>query len=196
MAKPNDFLRQPVRIRKETVNFKEAELPGCDGLYATVLDDCFTKSECEELVAMAEAQTNGVWEEALVNVGTGKQRMIKEVRDCGRIIWDDADIVARIWDRVKDQVLPDIEYLRNVPLITGNGPTKRKETWRASRLNERMRFLKYGKGQYFNGESTSSLVDGLIDLISNRTYGRLLRNPLWRRDLFLHTSSLPERFHG
>ena len=33
--------------------------------------------------------------------------------------------------------------------ITGHGPVKRGETWRVSRLNERLRFLRYERGMYF-----------------------------------------------
>ena len=92
----------------------------------------------------------------MVNVGGGRQKLIADVRDCGRIIWDDRDIVARIWNRVKSAV-PKIEILENQPKITGYGPTKRKETWKMLRLNERMRFLKYGKGQYFRRKQGLSI---------------------------------------
>ncbi len=76
------------------------------------------------------------------------QQLMTDARDCGRIIWDSREMVARIWDRVKDFV-PEIHFLMGVPRITGNGPAKRKEVWEMSRCNERMRFLKYGEGQYF-----------------------------------------------
>ena len=81
-------------------------------------------------------------------MGGGAQALITDARDCGRIIWDDIDIVERIWSRVKASV-PEIEYLKNMAGVTGYGPVKRKETWKMTRLNERMRFLKYGEGQYF-----------------------------------------------
>ena len=71
--------------------------------------------------------------------------------DSRRIIWDDRDIVERIWNRVKDEV-PELKTLVGVPKITGNGPAKRKEVWCFERLNERMRFLRYGEGQYFRRE--------------------------------------------
>ncbi len=150
---PHDFLLHPAKITKQIVEWKKTDLPENDGLYATVLENCFTAAECKTLVSMAEAQTNGVWEQAMINVGGGRQEFNPYARDCGRIILDDRDIVERIWNRVKDEV-PEIEYLINVPRVTGNGPAKRKEIWRLSRLNERMRFLKYGEGQYFKRESS------------------------------------------
>lgn len=153
-----DFLLHPRKITKQNVDWKEANLSEYDGLYATVLDDCFTAAECNTLVSMAEVRNNGVWEQAMVNVGAGMQRFDPYTRDCGRIILDDKDIVQKIWHRVKAEV-PEIEYLINMPKVTGKGPAKRKEIWRLSRLNERMRFLKYGEAQYFR-RKTSLLCSG------------------------------------
>ena len=164
---PADFLssRRPAGPEKEVVvskvNFKEVGLPEYDGLYAVVIDNCLSKEECKEIVRAAEATTTTttttttkeggkvIWEQALVNVGNGKQRLMTDVRDCGRIIWDDEDLVAKIWSRVKDFVLPDIEYVKNKPQVTGFGPMKRGHVLQMSRLNERMRFLRYEPGQYF-----------------------------------------------
>lgn len=86
----------------------------------------------------------------MVNIGAGKQRMIEDTRKCGRIIWDDRDVVGKIWTRVADSV-QDIHQLNDWADVTGVGPAKRKETWKATRLNERMRFLKYIGGEYFKG---------------------------------------------
>lgn len=149
----HDFLLNPMEITKKVIDFKETDIPECDGLYAVVLENCFTEAECQTLIKMAEQYAGGIWEEAMVNVGGGRQMTIKDTRDCGRIIWDDADMVDRIWKRVVDHV-PEILTLKNRPDITGNGPAKRKETLQMSRLNERMRFLKYGEGQYFRRKSS------------------------------------------
>ena len=149
------FLSQPGPKPEVTVmDFSKSILPEYAGLYAVIIENVLTAEECHQLVHIAEAQTDGKWEPAMVNVGGGMQDMRLDARDCGRIILDDKDLVARIWSRVKDHV-PEVEYLKGVPRITGNGPTKREETWRMSRLNERMRFLKYGKGQYFRRELIS-----------------------------------------
>lgn len=152
---PTDFLSGPGPERVvRKVDFKQTALPEYDGLYAVVIDNCLSKEECNELVRAAEATTNGkLWEQALVNVGNGKQRLIADVRDCGRIIWDDRDLVAKIWSRVKDCVLPDIEYIKDKPKVTGFGPMKRGEVLQMTRLNERMRFLRYQPGQYFRRTS-------------------------------------------
>ena len=130
------------------VDFSACDLAEYHDLYAVVLDNVLTREECDTLVRVAESRTNGVWDQAMINVGGGHQMLAMDSRNCGRIIWDDRDVVERIWSRVKDSV-PEIEYLSNAPKILGNGIIRRKETWRMSRLNERMRFLKYGAGQYF-----------------------------------------------
>ncbi|MCJ1464901.1 hypothetical protein MMC07_003516 [Pseudocyphellaria aurata] len=146
---PKDFLLGPGPEKVvQKIDFTQTPLPEYDGHYAVVIDNALTKEECDNLVRAAESTNGGEWEQALVNVGGGRQRLISNVRDCGRIIWDDRDIVAGIWSRVKDSV-PEIEVLKELAGVTGNGPVKRNETLQMSRLNERMRFLKYGNAQYF-----------------------------------------------
>ena len=153
---PPDFLAGPApNLLKKKIDFKKTTLPEYDGLYATVLDGAFTKEECHDLVKAAEATTEGKWEQAMVNIGSGQQRLTTEIRDCGRIIWDDQEIVAKIWARCKGH-MGEIENLSGNLKVTGPGPYKRKETWHLTRPNERMRFLKYGRGQYFRRESVVS----------------------------------------
>ncbi|MCJ1430328.1 hypothetical protein MMC29_008246, partial [Sticta canariensis] len=146
---PEDFLSRPGPEKAvQKIDFTRTSLPEYDGHYAVVVDNALTEEECECLVRAAEAKNGGEWEQAMVNVGGGRQKLMPDVRDCGRIIWDDSDIVAKIWSRVKDSV-PEIEFLKDRPGVTGNGPMKRKETLKVSRLNERMRFLRYESSQYF-----------------------------------------------
>ena len=135
-------------IQVQRVDLSKTDLPGNPKLYAIVLDNVLTPAECKQLILAAEARTGGVWEQALVNLGLDRQELLLDYRNSGRIIWDDRSIVEKIWDRIKDSV-PEIEVLKDMPHVTGPGPVKRKETWQLTRLNERMRFLKYGAGQYF-----------------------------------------------
>ncbi|KAL8957540.1 MAG: hypothetical protein Q9193_005216 [Seirophora villosa] len=154
----SDFLSKPApNIHVEKIEFEKTKLPEYKGLYAVVLDNAFSSAECEDLIHAAEAQTDGKWEQAMINVGGGRQRLITDSRDCGRIIWDDTGIVTKIWDRVKDCV-PEIWRLNGMAHVTGYGPVKRGETLVMSRLNERMRFLKYTEGQYFRPHCDGSYV--------------------------------------
>ena len=153
---PDSFLRgSPPALEKEKIDFATTAIPEYRGRYATVIDGCFTKEECEELIRLAAASNSGNWEQAMVNVGGGRQELAIESRNCGRIIYDNQDMAQRIWDRVK-VALGEIEVLEDMPLVTGlrffQDKSKNKLVWEMSRLNERMRFLKYNKAQYFKRE--------------------------------------------
>lgn len=146
---PADFLSSPPpKPTKTKIDFYNTPLSEYNGHYAVIIDDAFTPAECAQLRKAAEARNNGVWEQAMINVGNYEQKLILDARDCGRIIWDDHAVVEKIWSRVRDLV-PEIQVVKDKPGVTGRGPAKRKETMQMTRLNKRMRFLKYGKGQYF-----------------------------------------------
>jgi hypothetical protein len=151
---PAGFLEgPPPNLKRSNVNFTEGGLPEYEGLWAVVLDGVMTEEECEQLVAAAEATTDGKWERALINIGGGMQAMYEDTRKCGRIIWDSRDVVAKLWARIEGAV-PEIHRLENWAAVTGNGPAIRKEAWIVTRLNERQRFLKYVGGEYFKGMIT------------------------------------------
>jgi len=141
---PEDFLSAPV----SNVDFANTPLPEYAILQAYVIDDVLTSSECATLLAAAEA--SGPWQRAMIQVGNGHQRQEDDQRKCGRLIWDSPDVAQKIWGRVKVYV-PKIARLDKHAEITGGGPIMRGEVWEASRLNERMRFLKYEGGEYFRG---------------------------------------------
>jgi len=148
---PADFLEAPAKnITVEPVNFTKAGLREYEGLYAVVIDNALSPDECQTLFDAAEAQTSGQWERAQINIGGGRQATFVDQRNCGRSIWDSKDMVARIWKRIEHAV-PEIQRLEKQAKVTGNGPVKRGEVWKLTRLNERMRFLKYEGGEYFRG---------------------------------------------
>jgi predicted 2-oxoglutarate/Fe(II)-dependent dioxygenase YbiX len=100
--------------------------------YALTIECALSEAECAELIEATEAIGYG---EALVNVGGGRQLRMAEVRNSDRCIVDDAAAAEMIWQRIK----------RFVPQEFGEGQRR----GRALGLNERLRFLKYGDGQYF-----------------------------------------------
>jgi hypothetical protein len=153
------------RITARQVDFSKTPLPEYKNCYAVVLENILSASECSELLQLAEqsivssqaSNKNGdsaAWQPAMVNAGLGREVHAPMVRDCGRIIWDDEEIVARLWDRclqapgIKDS-LDKIEG--NVSLM-GKKAVKEGVRWRFTRVNNRMRFLRYGKGNYFKRE--------------------------------------------
>ena len=107
--------------------------PGFGGVktdkLAFILDNVLTEAECSDLIQITEDQG---YEPALINVGGGHQKKCPEVRNNERCILDSVDKANMIWDRIKDYI-PDI--WRTKYKVVG--------------LNERLRFLKYGPGEYF-----------------------------------------------
>jgi predicted 2-oxoglutarate/Fe(II)-dependent dioxygenase YbiX len=104
------------------------------GRFCVVLDDVLSEAECNYLQQLAEAKG---YEQALVNIGGGRQELILDSRKSERCIIDDAEIVAEIFRRIKSH-LPDTMELksdRTPKQLLG--------------LNERLRFLRYTSGDYF-----------------------------------------------
>ena len=155
---PVGFLDGPApNLIISRIDFKKTLLPEYEDLYAVILDNALSPEECNMLVAAAESTTGGKWERAMVNVGGGRQIIDEGTRNCGRIIWDSPEIVAKIWARVEASV-PELQRLEKWPKVTGNGPIRRNEVWNLTRCNERMRFLKYSKGEYFRRMPCHSAV--------------------------------------
>ncbi|KAF2456838.1 oxidoreductase domain-containing protein [Lineolata rhizophorae] len=157
---PEGFLEGPApNITMARIDFSKSVLPGYAGLYAAILDGVLSEEECKTLTEAAEAQANGNWERAMVNVGGGRQVMATDIRNCGRIIWDSPEMVAKLWARI-EPLVPELQELKNREAITGiagrtgGGDSK----WLLSRLNERMRFLKYTRGEYFQAHRDGSYV--------------------------------------
>ena len=146
---PDNFLSDAAPgIKKETIDFKKTELPEYDGLYACILDNVLTPQECSHLIRAVEARTDGKWEQAMINVGNNQQMLNTSYRSCGRIIWDDRDVVAKLWGRIQDQV-PEIADWKFGACTTRSGLKKPARVYKMTRLNERMRFLSYVEGNYF-----------------------------------------------
>ncbi|KAI0836700.1 hypothetical protein F5Y06DRAFT_288333 [Hypoxylon sp. FL0890] len=160
---PDDFLRsephdaKPITFKQ--IDFADTVLPEYKGLYAVVLDHVLSPSECTKLLELAEAsvvdenknKANGdAWAPALVNVGGGYEVAVPDYRNGDRIIWDQQDVVDRLWARlesvpqVKDALLSFAQSRERL------GSTKADQTvWDFHALNKRMRFLRYAPGGFF-----------------------------------------------
>ena len=148
---PQDFLNDPApKITASRIDFSKTPLPEYKGLYTLILDNVLTPNECETLVHAVEATTPNGWERAAVNIGLGEQMVLTDQRNCGRIIWDSRELVAKIWKRIEN--VPEVQAivrLEKVPHIFGHWSQAKGEVWKFTRPNERMRFLKYVGGEYF-----------------------------------------------
>ncbi|KAF7597276.1 hypothetical protein BBP40_008118 [Aspergillus hancockii] len=155
---PSNFLPQeaPPEAKSQQIDFTASDppLPEYKGLFAAVIDNVLTQEECNELIRLAESTTFTpdskipVWERAMINIGNGQQALATDVRNCGRIIYDAPELA----DKLLNRLLPffqefKLDELENRPLVTGLAG--RNKTYRLTRLNERLRFLKYEGGEYF-----------------------------------------------
>ncbi len=101
------------------------------------------------------------WKPALVNAGSNYEVLAVHYRNSDRIIWDEGEVVKRIWKRVLQgegmkEYFSELVGKKYVPVVGGSAMYKgEKRVVSEQGLNERMRFLRYGPGQFFKGTSHS-----------------------------------------
>lgn len=110
-------------------------LPGPPRI-AFTLDNVFTGAECRELIRLTEAAGYG---QALVNVGGGQQRLMTDVRNNTRCMLDDPVFAELFYNRIQ-AFLP--------PLVVDHHFSEGGAAQIVG-LNERLRFLRYYKGEKF-----------------------------------------------
>ena len=98
------------------------------GPWAYILDHVLTPVECLRLINATEARG---YEMAQVNVGYGRQRLMPEIRNNDRCIVDSLPDADLLWDRIRAWI----------PATFQGFPV--------AGLNERLRFLRYTRGQRF-----------------------------------------------
>ncbi|KAI1441564.1 hypothetical protein F5Y02DRAFT_292296 [Annulohypoxylon stygium] len=167
---PSDFLKtdpadaEPITFKQ--IDFANTPLPEFKGLYAVVLDNVLSPSECAQLLQFAEASVSDAnrnkengspWAPALVNAGAGMEISTPSYRNSDRIIWDNQDMVDRIWGRLErvpqiTEALLSFTQEPNRVYLRAKGkdaPAAKPTVWDYHCVNKRMRFLKYGKDQFF-----------------------------------------------
>lgn len=126
---PSDFLSSPAsKPTKTTVDLSKIMGREYANSYVAVIDNAFTLAECTQLLHAAEAHGDGVWEQAMINVGNYQQELATDIRDCGRLIWDDHALVEKIWSRVK-HLVPEIHVIKDQPGVTAGGRSGRRRRW-------------------------------------------------------------------
>ena len=164
---PADFLTttpsdaKPVTVAP--IDWSKTVIPEFGACYAVVLDNVLSPSECAELLRLAEASVpagqreadGSAWQPAMVNVGGGYEMLASEYRNSDRIIWDQQEVVNRLWARCAqaDGIRERLSVVEDDIVVLG--PARKegnKRRWEFRRFNERMRFLKYTSGQYFRRE--------------------------------------------
>ncbi len=119
--------------------------------FAILLECVLTNKFCDQTI---EKLNKLKWEDALINIGDGKQELDKEVRDCKRIMEIDHELSEFIMEKIN----------LHLPEEFGNR-TK-------IGLNPMFRYLKYGPGNYFKPHYDGNYEDknGDISLITVQIY--------------------------
>jgi hypothetical protein len=108
-----------------------------------------------------EVPNNG-WKPAMVNAGVGYEFLATDYRNSDRIIWDQRVLAQRLWERIMQgegmkEYLSVLEGEEYDPVKGPHNERTDGRRWEAMTqgVNERLRFLKYGAGQFFKGTSLS-----------------------------------------
>lgn len=154
---PNDFLASPPPqpLVEKPVPFAAAGLPEHQGKLALTIPNVLTPEECTQLLRLAESSVPNVssgdspWKPALLRMTPGVEIQSKPgYRESGRIVWCNQTITDRIWERCAT-----VKGLREkLAAVQQQYGKSREGEWHFERMNERMSFLRYEKGQYFKGE--------------------------------------------
>lgn len=174
---PDDFLgplADPSELEIEKIDFEKTTLPEYKDYYAIVIDNLMSREECETLIHMTEmsagAHQEGVevenngWQPAMVNAGVGYEFMATDYRNSDRIIWDHHVLAQRLWERIMQgegmkEYFSCLDGEKYAPVrgVYKSGTDGQSLVITKQGLNERLRFLKYGAGQFFKG-MLSSLI--------------------------------------
>ena len=144
----------PARI----IDFGQTEVDEYEGYFAMVVDNVLTPEECAQLLSLVRPAEGAPWPPATVTTYDNRQ-ILADSRQCGRIIFNSETIGARLLDRIRHHIPPEVATLDNAPDITGQMPVIRRERWQISRFNEALKFLKYEAGDYFRPHSDANYVD-------------------------------------
>jgi hypothetical protein len=155
---PPSFLTTtpPSKPTSRPIDFAANDLPEFEDCIALVVDNVLSAGECTELIRLAESsvplkdESSSPWRPAMIAIGDGWEIPAPGYRVSDRIIWDQQQVADRILNRclLADGARETLE--KNIPGRNG-------DWWKLHSLNERMRFLKYTKGQFFKRTSYLSL---------------------------------------
>lgn len=145
---------QPAPIAVHKLNFPALGFPEYKGEFALVIDNLFTQADCDKLLNAAEAAHE--WEVAQVNGRGGSGYTDLSYRHSSRILYDDFELADWILEKLRpymreiEEADPGRHYIHSKPSRTRTQQQRdHNPPVQLSRLNERLRFLKYGPEQFF-----------------------------------------------
>ena len=89
-----------------------------------------------------------------------------DMRLCDRTLWDERELAEALLTRIRPHLPADVVDLVDKPHIVGDEPWWRDGAWRLTRLNERLRFLRYSPGMYFRPHVDGSYITPSGDEVS------------------------------
>jgi len=119
---------------------------------AFLIHDLFSSDECAHLIKLAEDKG---FDYATVEGPGGNQIMRRDIRSCGRSIIDDAKLADSIYEKVMAAIRgtqPFEEKVMHAPWVSkvsAQNNAGANDRLTAIGLNERLRVMKYTKGNFF-----------------------------------------------
>ncbi|TLS24482.1 hypothetical protein PpBr36_08185 [Pyricularia pennisetigena] len=121
-----------------------------------------TTTNDDSAAAPAPTVFKDPWRPACVSVGADLEVLQRDYRRGDRIVWDEQEITDRLWARCA-QAPGLLEKLAVVGPDEPAAPFKSRyganPPWRFLRINRRMRFLKYRRGDFFRPHCDGAFAD-------------------------------------
>ena len=137
-----------------------------DPLFVKVLPNVFSAEECLHLIKTSEQRG---YTPAVINRPGGREVFDPGHRDSDRVIIDDPELAKTLLSRLQPHLLP----LYQVRALAG--------------VNERMRFLKYSRGQRFRQHSDGCYINTDGSQRSLMTLMLYMSNIEWGGETLLYT---------
>lgn len=144
----------PVQVTQ--LDFPAYKLPEYARRTAFVIDNLFTPDDCKQLLDAAESK--GEWVAAKLNAGNNREYSDTSYRNSGRILHDDEELAGWILAKLRPY-LGNIEFIEDANRhvrLRGRGSDKVNRGAQLFKLNERLRFLRYGPGEFFKPHTDGS----------------------------------------
>jgi hypothetical protein len=154
-------------LRVLQVDFAQYGFPELSTRTCIIIDNLLTPGDVRKLYT--SAVSSGEWQAAQVNTGGGRQVLATDYRNSGRIILDSHEVAGWLFDKIQPHLPAYVVSIPGAPhhsarrspayneakeqsnkATLGVGAKAKEPVAKCTRLNERLRFLRYEKGMFFN----------------------------------------------
>lgn len=161
---------QPAPVVVHKVDWKATGLPENKGRVAFIIDNALTPEDCQKLLKAAE--DSAPWAKAAVHGGPGDKTgvVMEDYRKSSRILLDDFELADFILSKLRPHMPEETlntptskywQFSQDDSDSEDEKPKKKKKKKQnnkveLSRLNERLRYLKYVEGDFFESHCDGS----------------------------------------